>query len=118
VARRVFGKKRSGIRVLIKRLPVKVVGNHIFGGLRLRGLIALQEEGGSTRPHVIRPKLKRALMFQGARGTVFTRLPIHHPGGRLPRLPIVTQRMERSEPLFRGEIDVAHRDLITEKLGR
>jgi hypothetical protein len=62
---------------------------------------------------VIKPKLKKALAFGGR---VFKQ--VKHPGARLPAIPTAGGVMRRSEPLFKGGVDAAYRDLINAKLER
>lgn len=46
---------------------------------------AIQQFGGQTRPHVIKPRFKRALKFGG----VIVR-QVNHPGSKIPARPFLT----------------------------
>ena len=43
----------------------------------------IQDEGGTTKPHIIRPRNGKVLAFTVGSETVFTRI-VHHPGSNIP----------------------------------
>lgn len=47
---------------------------------------AIHEFGGTTKPHAIEPRNKKALSFQGNNGHVFARF-VNHPGSKIPARP-------------------------------
>jgi phage virion morphogenesis protein len=55
---------------------------------------AIQQFGGTTSPHVIRPKFKRALAFGG----VVVR-QVNHPGSKIPARPFLTLAPEDGDEL-------------------
>jgi hypothetical protein len=151
VGRRVFGKKGSGAMPLFKVMPIRRRGTAFVGGIEVRGLAALQEAGGATAPHVIRPATKKVLRFEGGRGgamsmsqrpspafigpvtpsrvrltapqaafvgpgqAAFARI-VRHPGGKLPRIPVVQDSIESAAQIMADRVQVEivkHLDFLT-----
>jgi phage gpG-like protein len=56
---------------------------------------AIHQFGGQTKPHVIRPKFKRALAFGG----VVVR-QVQHPGSKIPARPFLALTPEDGEDLI------------------
>lgn len=56
---------------------------------------AIQQFGGQTRPHVIRPREKRALAFGG----VIVR-KVNHPGSRIPARPFLALTDQDQEDML------------------
>ena len=107
VGRRIFGgagKKASGARLIINRARVRKVGSVFQAGLVLRGLAALQERGGRTDPHVIKPKLAKKLIFPLG-GRIVVTDQVNHPGSRVPAAPFAHRAMERGGLLVREDLD-------------
>lgn len=48
----------------------------------------IHEFGGTTRPHVIEPRNKKALRFMGRGGETFAKI-VNHPGSRIPARPYI-----------------------------
>jgi hypothetical protein len=88
VLRSIFGKKKSGLNVLVKVNQVRPRGDGFASSIELRGLAALQETGGHTKPHDIGPLRKKALRFNAGGVSHFSREPVHHPGSRVPAAPV------------------------------
>ena len=116
IGRTLFGKKKSGLRVLIKRTRVEDNGRLIKGGLDVRGVARLMEQGGQTKPHQIKPKNAPYLAFKGSRGFVFTKKPVRHPGSRIPRQPQAERALRTAEPRILQQVKDAHQSLI-DRLG-
>lgn len=89
VGRAIFEKKAQGLKVIIKRDRTRQEGDAFLGGLRLRGMAAMQEIGGKTAAHLIVAKRARGglLGFLGPNGHVITPKSVHHPGSRIPAMP-------------------------------
>lgn len=84
----------------------------------------IQEEGGRTRPHDIRPVRAQALAFMmpgrmgfsGGEKTsslVITKL-VHHPGSRIPEHPYMRLALYRERPFFERGI----RNIVAEALDK
>lgn len=101
VIRRLFARRASGLDVLFrvsgaterKRLLRKSVTEV---SLEIRGLAAIQETGGTTRPHVIKPKNAPKLVFRAAGRLVVTD-KVDHPGATHPRIPSAADAFEQAE---------------------
>ncbi len=91
IGSRIF-KARGGPRLLVKTLRSRVQGSGAYeGGISVRGMAALIEEGGKTKPHPIRPKKRTLLKFDVGAGTAFARR-VEHPGSRVPKFPVALNR--------------------------
>jgi len=122
IGRSIFGKKKGGMRLLIKRVKVQDDGNRIKGGLEVRGIAALIELGGKTKAHEIRPKARwlafaptggriGSIFGQEARELVFAKL-VKHPGSRIPKTPQAERALRESVPRINIQIGQAHQELI------
>jgi hypothetical protein len=105
VLRRIFQKKPKGLGVLITLHRVRFHGTSVIGALQLKGLAAIQEVGGRTKPHVIKPSLKKALRFEGSSGTHFQRVGVRHPGSKMPAIPVLPGVMAEAAPVIMKEIE-------------
>lgn len=81
-------------------------GDHVVG-LKLKGMAAIQEKGGKTLPHFIKPKKAKFLAFKKGGESIFAKR-VKHPGSKLSRKPILRTRFNRGVPRI---IDGAQRAL-------
>ena len=89
----------------------------VIASLRARGLAGLQETGGRTKDHIIRPKKSRLLAFEvRGKGLVFVR-EVRHPGARLARRPVLRGALERALPRIRADIDRGLQQTIDRVIG-
>ena len=79
---------------------------------------AIQEFGGTTPPHVIRPKNKKALAFSWPAGPAHLKQKdasgnltdmvvlgkVNHPGSKIPAHPYLRPALEESKPFIRALI--------------
>ena len=65
---------------------VSVEGRSIKGRVYLTAIpyARIQEEGGTTSPHMIYPRNGKVLAFQGATGDKVFATRVFHPGGTIP----------------------------------
>ncbi|AGW14124.1 phage virion morphogenesis protein [Megalodesulfovibrio gigas] len=70
------GRLRASITARSKHLEVSVGSNVVYA--------AIHQTGGRTKPHVIRPRYKKALWWPGAAGP---RKKVNHPGSVVPPRP-------------------------------
>jgi hypothetical protein len=112
----------AGARAFVKRERVRKIGSVYSAGMVLRGLAALTEAGGKTRPHKIhalgaveRKSLAegrtpamgmRYLQFQ-VRGKWRRPLSVNHPGSRMPKQPFAAAAARTAEPAFAVEMKKA-----------
>lgn len=116
-------KQRTGL--LLNSIPgsktVEDVGVQVIGSIGPVGVIyaAIQEFGGKTRPHIIKPKYKKALRWVSSQGafvaikgrrlrtnTIYAfAKEVHHPGSNIPARPYM-------RPAF-----LKTRDKILERFG-
>lgn len=68
---------------------------------------AIQQFGGTTAPHIIRPRFKRALAFGG----VVVR-QVNHPGSRIPARPFLQLTEADAEDMLQEA-----REFIAQRLG-
>jgi hypothetical protein len=111
IGRRMFAKNPGAAGRYIKTQPLREAAGSITGGLLVVGMAALQEEGGTTKRHIIRPKGRRYLVFQARQadarnrdGLTFAR-QVQHPGSHLRKLPLITQAFMASEPMLAADMD-------------
>lgn len=108
VGKAIFGGAEKGAFKIIKAAAA-LRGDVVVVGLELRGFAALQEMGGRTKAHDIRPKRRKALRFKMAGGgwgagefnrsrafrkfdahSEFARR-VHHPGSAIKRIPFASE---------------------------
>lgn len=93
-----LGVRTNRLRGSVRASDARVVdGNDIVSSIGSNVSYAgIHEFGGTTRPHVIRPKTAKALRWQ-AGGVVFFASVVHHPGSKIPaRAPFRTGIQERA----------------------
>jgi phage gpG-like protein len=81
------GKLRRGLVTV----GPSISGTTVKGGIAVRGVLyaAIQEFGGTTRPHVILPRKAKALAFAGAGGGTVFAMRVFHPGSVIPARPYI-----------------------------
>ncbi len=102
---------RNGVRGLKGSIyqRVEVRGSRITGYLASNLVYArIHELGGTTRPHVIRPRRAKALAFQMGGRQVFARA-VNHPGSRIPARPYLSPALGRFMGLMDELADAAFR---------
>lgn len=107
VGRRIFGGRKFKQKdALISLGRVRGRGESVEMDLTAKGFAAIQEQGGTTKPHVIKPKNAPLLVFRVPGGFVMTKL-VNHPGARHPRMPSVEPALEKGAPGITEEIRAA-----------
>jgi hypothetical protein len=114
VGRRIFGQKPSGARKLIGRGKLRVRPDELEQPIVFKGLAALQERGGRTKAHGIKPKNKRMLRFFLSGKPIFA-LSVRHPGGTLPAIPVAAKAAERNRGTLRAEMNKELAKALAEK---
>jgi hypothetical protein len=112
VGRRLFGRKKAGARKLFSVSRVKTQGGVLSAEITVKGLAAIQETGGVTRPHLIKPgkfllKGVPVLVFRTPRGLVITSKPVRHPGAMHPAIPSLAPEFEAGIPDVTREVEAA-----------
>ena len=95
----------------VKGLPISVGRARITEGsaeidITAKGLAALQETGGRTKPHAIKPRSVKALAFSAGGKHVFAR-SVRHPGSQIARIPSVDQALDAGAGKVMDEIERA-----------
>src|SRR3954471_20440847 len=88
-----FGKGARGAKwnaAVLIRMKVVPQGRSVVMAMELRGFAAMQELGGRTKAHEIRPKNGKALKLKIPSQGAIIRRSVHHPGSRIPRIPFAT----------------------------
>lgn len=65
---------------------------------------AIHEFGGTTKPHVIRPKRKPFLSFMKDGKWIYTKKDIQHPGSVIPPRPFLTPGVAQEFPKLQKRI--------------
>ncbi len=84
-------------------------------GLKLKGMAVIQEEGGRTSPHVIRPKRSKFLAFESGGETIFARR-VQHPGSKIRKRAIFVPKFEKRMPKIIEEVGDAYQALAEKSL--
>ena len=114
VGRRIFGQKTRGALALIKVVPAKMRGGTYVGTLQARGLAAIQDAGGRTAPHLIKPKNKKFLVYRTKAGVLHvTDKPVMHPGAQHPAMPFLNEAIAKAAPRIQVLIDREIQKLAT-----
>lgn len=116
IGKTVFGAKRgkTTVRAYFKRSGVRHTGDVYVGGLWAKGLPALQETGGRTQPHEIKPTSGKALAFATPAGLQFAK-SVQHPGGNLPAYPVLKESVTAEAPSIAADLDVQIKAFAAEK---
>jgi hypothetical protein len=104
----------QAVQATMVEVPGGVSGVVFIDGSRIP-YAAIQEEGGQTRAHDIRPKKPGgALAFQFPGRMGFSGGPkqsslmilkvVHHPGSRIPEHPYMRLALVKEKPVFEGGI--------------
>jgi hypothetical protein len=106
IGRAIFGRGfgRQGTRGLM-RTKVVQQGSLVVMALELRGFAALQETGGRTNAHIIRPKHGKALKLKVPSVGIVVRREVHHPGSRIKRIPFAVEAMVAAAPRIQAALD-------------
>lgn len=110
VGRGIWGKDKvkGSVRFLVKRTRVVRKGNAFIGGLSTQGLPALQETGGRTKAHLIKPKNRKRLAIRTGLGPgkpIGGKGGLKHPGSRMKRIPFLADALRDSAPRIQAEMD-------------
>ncbi len=103
VMRRVFGKKASGARKLISKRKLRTVGDGIEQPIKIVGLAAIQEQGGRTAPHRIRPSRGNLLVIGGK--PIFAPDGVQHQGANMPAFPFADRAAQRHGGRLKEEME-------------
>jgi phage gpG-like protein len=99
VLRRRSGKLARNIRATVRR-----AGNTVIVTLGAYTIYArIQEKGGRTRPHLIRPRNASVLVFEKDGRTIFATL-VHHPGSVIPARPYLEPALREHLPALLHEL--------------
>ncbi len=110
ILRRLYGRRVAGLNRMIKLGRVrKLAGGNFQVRLGAGGLMAIQERGGTFRPHIIVPSRARRLAFVVA-GRLVVTSRVRHPGATHPKMPAFWPGVEASGPHFRRDVAEAIRD--------
>lgn len=108
IGRGIFGhgrkKDTKAVKLIINRMKVRQAGTRIEAGLSVKGVAALQEKGGRTKAHPIRPRRGRFLAFSVGGRDVFVP-QVQHPGSRIVRAPFAEPAMRRALPRINQEVE-------------
>lgn len=110
VLKAIFGKKSKGMGSLVK---TKVVdkGSSFILALELRGLAAMQEAGGHTKPPrqgaIYPSSAKKALKLKipTTGGAIFA--SVRHKGANIARFPVAVEALSAAAPRISAGIDKA-----------
>lgn len=111
IGRRIWGKKPSGLKKLLKVERVRFDGAKLTVDLVSKGIPAMIESGGRTAAHDIKaqrrgPKGKRLLSFRAAGGA--GAVPeVRHPGSNIPQRPWISPAITKNEAQGAREIEAA-----------
>lgn len=94
IGRGIFGRNDSGAWKLITLSPTQMSNDGLSLTLKAGGLAGMQETGGRTRPHIIKPKRAKVLAFAVAGEMAFAKI-VNHPGGTVKQYPALRPAAEK-----------------------
>lgn len=121
IGRALWGKgKKPSTRTLhgvghpvLKTIRVKTTGASMRSGIQARGIAAMIEEGGGrTARHAIKPVLAKALQLKVASLGTVVRDQVNHPGSRIPHEPFLDAALVLAKAELPGELEKGHRQAI------
>jgi hypothetical protein len=96
---------------VLKTIRVKTTGGSMRSGIQARGIAAMIEEGGGrTAAHIIKPVLAKALQLKET--GVIIRDQVKHPGSRIPHEPFLNAALVLAKAELPPELEKAHRQAI------
>jgi len=112
LGRKIWGKKASGLNALLKRVAVRTSGDSFSGGLEVKGLAGLIEQGGRTTEHRISAWRGRVLARRAGPGAAFfvkgtggaQKAIVTHPGGPVAKKTRALEAIEAARPQFVEQI--------------
>jgi len=114
-------KARVGLNRAVKLHRVRKVSGDFEAKLDTLGgagaLMTIQEEGGTFKPHEIKPKNAPRLAFQ-AYGKLVVTDKVNHPGARHPPMPLFWPTVRNSSGRLRQEIASALQNYFRGKAAR
>lgn len=116
VGRALWAKKSTSLRPIVKRMRVQKVGDGFTSGIVLSGLAALQEDGGRTKAHIIKPWRASRLAFVGPKGHLISPVSVKHPGSRIPAMPSAAPAVPAVEADLAVQLDKEYQKAV-EKVG-
>jgi len=87
------------------------------GGIKIKGMAAIMEQGGSTAPHIIRPRTAAYLYFPSPGGGLIRASSVRHPGSRIRRYPVIERAQKRTLPEVKKAMERAVAKLFEERFG-
>lgn len=100
ILRSVFGRKKTGLRKIVRPDKVRSDGARFVTGISAKGLAGLQETGGRTK------QWSKTVKVTPRRGAPFTRRG-RHPGGPVREFPFLVRAVRQHEPQMRAEVTAA-----------
>ena len=94
LGRRIWGKKASGINSIVTLVKARSAGGLVETGIKLKGMAAMIESGGQTKPHVIKGKPYLAFPGKGGDGFTITK-QVNHPGAPVRRHDFAKDALDR-----------------------
>lgn len=98
-------RKRSNLGAFVRLQRVKWIPRGLVSAIHLKGLAAMVEMGGRTKPHQIPKRPTRdVLAFVSGGTTVFAR-KVQHPGAAVSRDPFARPALESNAGQIAAKID-------------
>lgn len=92
-------RKSSNLGKFIRTKVAKRSNTGFTLTFEVKGLPAMVEEGGQTRPHEIAPKLAEFLVYRTKSGVLHvSKGPVQHPGGPVAKDPYLGPEIDRRAP--------------------
>lgn len=87
------------------------------GGIKVKGMAAIMEQGGKTAPHIIRPRVSAYLYFPSRSGGLIKASSVRHPGSQIRRYPVIQRAQKRTISEVRKSMETAISKLFAERFG-
>lgn len=129
----IFGNRKKAAKGMVRQ---NLIGSSarrrsetVFeGSLRAKGLAALIEKGGKTKPHKIKAWRGKFLVFKATgrsggflglrkRSGLIAVPAVNHPGAPVPREPFLRRSMERAAPKIRAEVSRVWTEVYAQVVG-
>jgi hypothetical protein len=91
---RIWGKNGSGLNKIVTLVKSRAAGGQVETGIKLKGMAAMIESGGQTKPHIIKGKPYLAFPGKGGSGFTITKR-VNHPGAPVRRHDFARQALDR-----------------------
>lgn len=85
------------------------------GGIVVKGMAAILEQGLSTAPHTIKARQSPYLVFRTRTGNVIRAKSVSHPGSKFRKYAVINRAQRKTLPAVQAEMETVISRLLSER---